>query len=377
MATVGRRGERRTLDYYDNTGKRQRKTLPKGTTLKKAKELLRDIEDKLAKGTYLPDKKTPLFKAVADDWLVLKKAEIIDSTWGMYEQMVRLHLVDFHDQKINMITKGAVEIFFANKYNNGMCLSTLGTVFSSINQVMEYAVTHGYINQNPAIKAKKPKKELEYKEDIKRFLTVSEINAFLGAVTDQKYYSLFRLGIFSGARQGELLGLKWTDVDWFNNQIHIQRTFNKGKMRYPKTKSSRRKIDIGPGTMEVLKEWMRVCPENEGGLVFPNNVGKPMNNNNMMRRYFYPALEKAGIERIRFHDLRHTYASLLINKGQNIKYVQNQLGHSTITTTVDKYGHLMEEVNRESARGLEEAVFNEPVTKWSQKTKRATESRPR
>ena len=128
----------------------------------------------------------------------------------------------------------------------------------------------------------------------------------------------------SGGRQGGLLGLKWTDVDWKKNQIHFQRTFNNSAWYQPKTKVSYRKIDLGPNMMAELKKWRLACPPNKLDLVFPNGAGNPINDSGMLRCHFFPALKKAGVERIRFHDLRHTYASLLIEQGENIKYIQNQ-----------------------------------------------------
>ncbi len=92
-------------------------------------------------------------------------------------------------------------------------------------------------------------------------------------------------------------------------------------------------------------------------LVFPNRVGKPINHNNLIQRHFYPALEKAELPKIRFHDLRHTYASLRIEQGENIKYIQSQLGHSNPTVTLNVYSHLMKSVNREAALRLENAIF--------------------
>ena len=161
----------------------------------------------------------------------------------------------------------------------------------------------------------------------------------------------------SGARQGELLGSKWTDVDWFNNQIHVQRTFNKGRWYKPKTKESNRKIDLGPTMMAELKKWNLACPPNDLSLIFPNSVGKPLCQSRMLSRYFFPAMKNAEIPRIRFHDLRHTFASLLIEQGENIKYIQNQLGHASATFTLNVYGHLMKPVNQEAACRLEKAVF--------------------
>ena len=165
------------------------------------------------------------------------------------------------------------------------------------------------------------------------------------------------LAIMSGARQGELFGLKWTDVDWFNNQIHIQRTINEGAWYKPKSKASRRKIDLGASIMDQLKKWKVACPPSELGLVFPNESRKPLDHGNMLCRHFYPALKEAKLPRIRFHDLRHTYASLLIEQGENIKYIQSQLGHASPMITLTVYAHLMNPVNQEAASRLENTIF--------------------
>jgi integrase len=111
--------------------------------------------------------------------------------------------------------------------------------------------------------------------------------------------------------------------------------------------------------IQELKRWRLACPPNRQNLVFPTGGGGPINHNNLVNRYFLPALEKAGIERIRFHDLRHTYASLLIDQGENIKYIQKQLGHSSPTVTLNVYAHLMRPVNHEAMDRLENTLFGD------------------
>ena len=165
------------------------------------------------------------------------------------------------------------------------------------------------------------------------------------------------LAVFTGARQGELLGLKWADVDWDNSQIHVQRTYTKGRFFATKTKSSNRKVDLGPKVITSLKKWKLACPKSELGLIFPNDAGKPMNYSNMMNRHFKPSLKSAKVPQIRFHDLRHTYASLFIEQGENLKYVQTQLGHSSPTVTLNVYAHLMKSTNQEAACRLENTIF--------------------
>jgi len=169
--------------------------------------------------------------------------------------------------------------------------------------------------------------------------------------------------VTTGLRQGELLGLKWMDIDWFNNQIHVNRTYNHFRFYEPKTKTSKRRVDVPPQTMKQFKEWNLACPANDFDLVFPNESGKPMSALNMYNRKYLPALRKARLNKIRFHDLRHTWASLLIDQGENIKYIQKQMWHSSINMTMDTYGHLMKDVNKEAASRLGDAIFKQDGSK--------------
>ena len=256
-----------------------------------------------------------------------------------------------------------------------MNLTTLRKIIVTFNQVMNYAVRHQFIGYNPVRDAERPRDQgNDEKPDI-RILSTHEINAFLDAEKNQKYRTLFMLAIMSGAREGELLGLKWTDVDWFNNQIYNQRSFNEGAWYKPKSKASNRKIDLGPTMMSALKKWRLACPHSKLDLVFPNEVGNPINHSNMLWRHFFPDLKKAGINRIRFHDLRHTYASLLFEQGENIKYVQSQLGHSSPTVTLNIYAHLMKPVNQEAPARLENAIFETNGSKMVAKNKKGVDAR--
>ena len=110
--------------------------------------------------------------------------------------------------------------------------------------------------------------------------------------------------------------------------------------------------------MTELKKWKLACPKNELNLVFPSEAGTPIDHHHMVSRVFGPALTKASLPSIRFHDLRHTYASLLIEQGENIKYIQTQLGHSSPTVTLDIYAHLMKPTNQEAACRLEKTVLD-------------------
>jgi integrase len=357
MACITKRRGRYVIDYYDNQGRRRRKTLKKGTTKARAKELLREIEDRLSKGTYIPDKKIPTFAEVAQDWLEYKKPNLRASTWSVYEGHTRNHFHELDTIKVNRITTTDIEKFVTARQKQGMHIITLRRILTSLGQIMTYAVRHKYISYNPVRDIERPKSQGKEKKQTIRILNPAEINALLEAEQNLKYKTFFMLAIMSGARQGEIFGLKWSDVDWKSSQIHIQRTYNHGSLYDTKTETSNRKIDLGPVMMTALKKWKLACPISDLDLIFPDKVGDPINHNNMRYRYFEPALKKAGLGKVRFHDLRHTYASLLIEQGENIKYIQTQLGHSNPTVTLNVYAHLMRPYNQESARRLEKSVF--------------------
>jgi len=111
------------------------------------------------------------------------------------------------------------------------------------------------------------------------------------------------------------------------------------------------------------------CPPNRLNLIFPNKAGGPINNNNLVSRNFETALENAELGKVRFHDLRHTYASLLIQQGENIKYIQSQLGDSSPTVTLNVYAHLMKQLMKRLLAGLKTPFLRPMITKWSQKAK--------
>jgi len=357
MACIKRKRGRWVVDFYDQNGKRREKWTPKGANKTQAKKLLREIEEQVYKGTFMPDLNIPLFSEVAQKWIEYKKPNLRASTWSVYEGHSRNHFHDLDPLKINRINTATIEKFITDKQNSGMHILTLRKILVTLGQIMAYAVRHRYIDYNPLRDAERPRGQGAEKSKKIRILTPIEINAFLNAVEDRKYRTLFKVSIFTGARQGEVFGLKWSDIEWQNKQIHIQRTFNNQAWYQPKSETSIRRIDLGPFMIAELKAWQKVCPTSNLDLIFPNEAGQAINHNNMVNRHFNPALKKVGIDKIRFHDLRHTYASLLIEQGENVKYIQSQLGHSSPTVTLNVYAHLMKPANQESACRLENTIL--------------------
>lgn len=364
MACIRKRRNRWVIDFYDQEGKRHWLTMPEGSTRNEANEKLGEMEKKIRQGIYTPVKELPYFSEVADSYLTSKQANIRHSTHQQYKGHVENHLKSYFEKvKINHINFDAIEKFKQHSLVKGIISPTLCKILITLGAILTHAVRMHYIDFNPAREVEKPKgNSLHGEKDEMVVLKPEEIRALLDAALTQKDRVLFMAAVFTGAREGELLGLQWGDIDWLNSQVLIRRTFNHGKFMEPKSKASRRKIDLAPELLHELKKWKLACPKGEFDLVFPSENGTPSDATNLLKRHFFPALRRARLPRIRFHDLRHTYASLLIAQGEHPKYIQSQLGHSSINMTMDIYGHLMDTVNRKAASLLGRSIMGEKST---------------
>jgi integrase len=200
-------------------------------------------------------------------------------------------------------------------------------------------------------------------------LDANQVTQFLIAAQDSRYEALYSLAIHTGMRQGELFGLKWMDLNWNRGELKVQRQvkLETGKgwtFADPKTKRGRRTIKLGNEILKLLRTHKKNQDAQksitgsswkENGLVFPSLVGTPSNPSNL-RKDFLEVLDRAGLHRIRFHDLRHTAASLMLSNGIPVNVVSNRLGHSQPSTTLDIYAHLFSETQVEAARIMDDLV---------------------
>ena len=247
---------------------------------------------------------------------------------------------------------------------------TIANVSRTVSSVLTQAVEDGILAANPAFRlGRYYRHDGEPKADI-RPLTRDEAALFLSAAREHAAaeYSLFLCALRTGMRLGELLGLQWGDVDFHGRFIEVRRNLVAGRLTTPKSGKNRR-VDLSTQLADTLKTlltsrkaealkkgWGRV-PE----WVFCNENGGAMDGDNLRHRVFYKTLAKAGLRRVRFHDLRHTFASLLIAQGESLAYVRDQLGHASIQLTVDTYGHLIPGTNRQAVDRLDDATIRNPA----------------
>jgi integrase len=205
-------------------------------------------------------------------------------------------------------------------------------------------------------KGDEPRREIHplTREDAQKFLSSIQLH-------QPDYYAFFLCGLRTGLRLGELLALQWGDLDFTNRFIEVQRNLVSGKLTTPKN-SNRRRVDMSAHLAETLERRLvaakaavlKAGKSEPPAWVFTNRDGEPLDGDNLRRRVFQPALTKAKLRQVRIHDLRHTFASLLIQQGESLAYVRDQLGHSSIQVTVDIYGHLVPGSNRAAVDRLDD-----------------------
>jgi integrase len=334
------------IDYVAATGQRIRQTIGPGEQGKRlAKRVLAQREAEAQLGIHrLPASRTPTFAEVAADWLQrLRGRNLSPKTLESYEGLVRLHLLPtFGHRRLGSITRRDVELFLAEK-SAVRAAKTVGEMLTLLKAILADAVAHGHLAQNPAAGVRVVRPD---REETMHILTPHEVGRLLD-VAEEPWRTLYLVAVHTGLRRGELLALRWSDFDLAERRLYVRRSLARIRTtggyavrEVPlKTRHSRRMVDFSPTVADALLR-LPAGDDPERDFVFRSRAGGAIDPDNVDRA-FKRHLAMAGLPVIRFHDLRHTHASLLIAAGVHPKAIQARLGHSSITVTMDRYGHLM------------------------------------
>ncbi len=261
------------------------------------------------------------------------------------EKLTPMELQKFYRK---LLTKGRVERIESKDQPKGLSAKTVRNINQVISSAMDFAMAQRIISENPCKAVALPK--IEHKE--MQTIPAEQLQAFLTEAKATGVYEMYYIELATGLRRGELLGLKWEDIDMKQGIIRVRRQVARidGKIvEAPlKTKNSYRTVTISPQAIEVLKAQKAktndeyVFPSPNGGPISPDSV------NNMLGR----VLERAGIPKVRFHDLRHTFATLALQNGVDIKTVSGMLGHFSAGFTLDTYAHVTTSAQKEAAQTM-------------------------
>ena len=341
------------------TGKERRTTRRGFKTMKEAKQaernLLLDVEENGLPSNQSDGFQDPTFEELASLWLENYKTTVKPSTFenvkSKVEKMTEEHFKELKLKKITVAYCQKVVIELSKSY------VLYNHYLSVINRIFKYAVLMDILDSNPFDKVIKPKSRQTQRKG--NFLTKEELREFLklAQTATLSYFSpLVHLMSYTGLRQGEALALKWSDIDFENKKITVDKTAarikEKQTLQTPKTKNSKRVISIDPTTLSILKSWKKDQIkiyfkngkhfEGDENFIFTNQRAEWVHIHNFIP-YFKRFITDHKLKPITPHGLRHTHASLLFSAGVEPKNISDRLGHSTVQITLDLYTHITEE----------------------------------
>lgn len=254
-----------------------------------------------------------------------------------YRLMLRNHLAPFFGTRpLERIAPEGVNRFMMSKLDSGLSAKTVGNYLSFLHGLFKYATRRGWTAVNPVAAVDRPKQRA-VDPDV-RFLTVEELEAVIRQIPDDELGKtervLYRVAAMTGLRQGELIALRWRDVDWLAGVTRVRRTFTRGGWGKPKSKRSSRAVPMPDRVARELEEHhSRSLFQGDDELVFCHpQTGSPYDPSKMRKR-FKTAVKQAEVRPVRFHDLRHTFGTQLAAAGAPIRAIQAWMGHASITTT--------------------------------------------
>ncbi len=309
----------------------------------------------------------PLFAEYAERWLeTYAKVHLKPGTWHRYSNDIRLHLTPtFGHKRLDTITRQDIRDLIATKHEAGLAWNSVRNFICPLREMLNHAVDDGVLAVSLATRlGKLNKKPADRQQDIQP-LTREELRLYLDTVRQHfpREYPFFLTLARTGLRRGEALALQWDAIDWNGRFLEVRHTYCHASRRLISPKNGKtRRVDMSQQLTETLKTllterkketlqkgWGEVPP-----WVFTSETGTMIDGDNLRQRVHCKALKKAGLRYVRLHDLRHTFASLLIQQGESLAYVKEQLGHYSIQITVDTYGHLVPGGNRQAVDRLDD-----------------------
>lgn len=374
MASIIKRGNTYSIAVCgkDDYGKKKYQWLSGFKTMKEAKQRQHEIESQQDGGIYIKPGKITVGQYL-DDWLK-------DYVWPNlspksaegYEHMIHRHIAPAIGKiLLTQLKPSDIQGYYTDKLatgradgSGGLNPCTIKHHHTALHGALQLAVKQGLIIRNPADAVTPP----HYQKPEMHVLDESGIHTLLEAARSGEYYALFYLALFTGMRRSELLGLKWSDVDFIGCELSVNRSLHHLRdgttvFRQPKTARSRRLIALSPSTALVLKEHkekqiaerlLTGKPLSDDDLVFCQPDGKPLLPETVTHAWI-KLTRRLGMN-IRLHDARHTHASLMLKEGVHPAIVQQRLGHASITTTIDTYSHILPGLQAAAAKGFDELV---------------------
>ncbi len=357
------------------TGKRRRKTETVRGIKRDAERVQARLLHSLETGYYVePGKLTvgDFLKRWLEDYA---RPNLAPRTFERYDEIVQKRLIpDLGAHKLSKLQP--VHIVSAETaWRQKLAPRTVLKFHRLLHKALQDAVKWQILGRNPVAAIELP----VGRGQEMRFLNREEVQRLLKAAKDSPWFALLVTAIYTGMRRGELLGLKWDDIDLRADSVSVRRTLQRLKggalvFGEPKTHRSSRTVSLPSVVVEVLRQYRKQQVErrlelgadyHDNGLVFANDLGAPVSEGEL-RGAFARLLKASGLPTIRFHDLRHTMATLMLAQGVHPKVVSERLGHSTVNITLDTYSHVLPNLQAEAAERLADWLSESPTASGAQ-----------
>jgi integrase len=340
-----------------------------GTTRKEVAERLTRLQHDLQAGLPVV-KETQTVQQYLTAWLSDMRVHLRPRSYTRYDVAVRLHLLPaLGNVKLAKLSQQQIARLYAQKLKEGLAPATVARIHAVLHKALADAERLELVQRNVSSLVRAPRPE---RKDMATF-TPEQARTFLAAIQGDNLEAFYVLCLTTGMRRGEALALHWKDVDLDQGTLSIRYTLQDLKggvfaFSPPKTDKSRRVIKLTQLAVVALQrqrerqQGQRLAARGawqEHDLVFTTAIGGPLRGNHILQRHFAPLCERLGLPRIRLHDLRHTVATLLFKNRFPAKVVQELLGHSTISMTLDTYSHVLPEMQAEAAESLDDLLRRE------------------
>jgi integrase len=323
----------------------------------------------------------PLFGAYAEHYMKTHAMVMLKRNTHMgYRTIIDKHLSVWANRPMNQIKRRDVKELLLHKQQQGLAPGTVENIKALASGIFTFAYEEEILTANPALKLGKFIRKSDSRKHAV-FASKEQVAAMLTAAQEHfpEHHAFILTAFRTGMRLGELLGMAFEDINFDASTVEVCRAYSHGYFSTPKSHKTR-KIEISDQLKMALRVHEQKMKQRFGGalpecevptglkggttvhLVFPNERGGPMDGDNFRHRVFSSLIEKANVPRMRFHDCRHTYASLLLQSGAPVHYVKEQMGHASISTTVDTYGHVMPNANRNAVNKLDD--FGPTPAEW-------------
>jgi integrase len=341
-----------SVRYRTPTAKQRRRTFQRRTD---AERFARETETAKDRGTYTdPQRGQTRWEDWIDQWQTTRHNR--PTTEARDNSYIKNHIRPaFQHKTLVTIEPSDIRTWINTLITHGYAPGTIIKLHQMAAAALDQAVTDGYLATTPSRNIALPRNE---KTD-RTYLTPDQI-ATLAETIHPQFRALVLTAGYTGLRAGELTGLRITDLDLLRRRLTVRQTLTnaQGHLSFgpPKTAASRRTVSLPQGICDLLAAHLTQFPSDD--LVFTTTQGHPIRWTNFRRRYWKPALVAAELPDVRFHDLRHSHASILIAQGTHPKVISSRLGHSSIGITMDTYGHLFDGLDEGAGDALD-AVFSE------------------